>query len=101
MQISGIDGSVEIKVPIDPSVRLRKSDCPTQEEIEANPATHKQRTKFYQQIMGGCIFINNVQWYLIWLVISYFLYFPGIIYYDIIGFFVFLIYPTGCLLVEI
>ena len=48
MQISGIDGSEEVRVPIDPSVRLRKSDCPTQQDIEANPGTHKQRTKFYQ-----------------------------------------------------
>ena len=60
MQISGIDGSEERKVPIDPSVRLKKSDCPTTQEIDANPGMHKQRTKFYQQIIGECIFINNV-----------------------------------------
>ena len=60
MQISNIDGSEERKVPIDPSVRLKKSDCPTTQEIEANPGIHKQRTKFYQQIIGGCIFVNNV-----------------------------------------
>ena len=60
MQISGIDGSEERKVPIDPNVRIKKSDCPTQEDIDANPGIHKQRTKFYQQIIGGCIFVNNV-----------------------------------------
>ena len=60
MQITSIDGSDERKVPIDPSVRLKKSDCPMTQEIEANPGIHKQRTKFYQQIIGGCIFVNNV-----------------------------------------
>ena len=49
-----------VRVPIDPSVRLKRSDCPTQEEIEVNPGTHKHRMNFYQKIMGGCIFVNNV-----------------------------------------
>ena len=60
MQLCSIDGSTVVRVPIDPSVKLRKTDCPTVEEIEANPATHKHRVKFYQKIMGGCIFVNNV-----------------------------------------
>jgi hypothetical protein len=60
MQLCNIDGSTVVRVPIDPSVKLKRSDCPTKEEIEANPATHKHRTKVYQKIMGGCIFVNNV-----------------------------------------
>jgi histone deacetylase 1/2 len=60
MQLCNIDGSDDVKVPIDPSVKLKRSDCPTQEQIEANPGTHKDRTLYYQKIMGGCIFVNNV-----------------------------------------
>ena len=41
-------------------MRLRKIDCPTENEIAANPATYKHRLKHYQKIMGLCIFINNV-----------------------------------------
>jgi hypothetical protein len=53
MQLCTIDGSDEVKVPIDPSVKIKRSDCPTQEEIEANPGTHKHRTLLYQKIMEG------------------------------------------------
>jgi hypothetical protein len=41
-------------------VKLKRSDCPTQEEIDSNPGTHSHRVKYYQKIMGGCIFVNNV-----------------------------------------
>ena len=60
MQLCNIDGSTIIRAPIDPSVRLKRSDSLTQEEIDANPATHKHRVKYYQKIMGGCIFVNNI-----------------------------------------
>ena len=60
MHLCNIDGSAVVRKTVDPAVRLKRSDCPTAEEIAANPATHKHRTKYYQKIMGGCIFINNV-----------------------------------------
>jgi hypothetical protein len=60
MQLCSIDGTETVKVPINPEIKLKRSDCPTQEEIDANPGTHKHRVKYYQKIMGSCIFVNNV-----------------------------------------
>ena len=53
MQLCNIDGSDDMKEPIDPSVKLKRSDYPTQEQIEANPGTLKDRTLYYQKIMGA------------------------------------------------
>ena len=60
MNLCRLDGTDIRTAPIDPTVKLRKTDCPTEEDIAANPGTHKHRLKYYQKIMGLCIFINNV-----------------------------------------
>jgi hypothetical protein len=60
MNLCRLDGSDVRTVPIDPTVRLKRTDCLTEEDIAANQATHKHRLKLYQKIMGLCIFINNV-----------------------------------------
>ena len=60
MQLLELDGSDVRKVPIDPNFSVSLTECPTAEEIEANPRFFKKRTKLYQKILGICIWINNV-----------------------------------------
>ena len=45
---------------MDPSIKLSKLDCPTQEEIDADHKGWKKFTKLYQRICGTAIFCMNV-----------------------------------------
>ena len=49
-----------VLVPMDPSIKLSKPDCPTQEEIDADHKDWKKFTKLYQRICGTEIFCMNV-----------------------------------------
>ena len=47
-------------IPMDPSKKLSKLDCPTQEEIDQNHKAWKKFTKRFQKICGTAIFCMNV-----------------------------------------
>jgi len=56
MRDLNIYDSEGIIVPIDPSLKLSKLQCPTQEEITANHKEWKRFTKRYQRSCGSVIF---------------------------------------------